>query len=844
MKIGKKKLITIAAILLLTISGLMATIPNAFCANQYTRQTKAYLSVSPSVIGLNQPLTVNLWVYPSPAGPHFSGGVALQDFFNISVTFTRPDGTTDTFMPTDGSGGGLIPGESESIGAIWFYYTPNQVGTWSVQFTMPQQMYDDKPSTNDTVIYQAATSQATTFKVQQDVVRIGLDPVALPTGYWTYPVNSNNREWYTIAGAWLQNVYDASTSSFNPYAVGPKSPHILWTNQVEFGGMIGGDWGSMSYDDAVGGNPPIIMLGKVYYNMPGTQFRCVDLATGNIDWTASGSLTLAQNLKAATRDTTRNTTEILSAPVSPILWNLGSTSWTRYNPLNGAVIGTITNVPSGLSTKWYDGSPVVFGIRQVNWNTTIPNRLAQNELIRWDFTRVVNNNWMTGVVWNVSLKTPEGWGPGEGARTSGLIISADQSVGVVSTSGQDDFYAYDLNTGAKLWNKTIPYENMQTSYSWDNANDVFFAFNSVTSQWQGYDIKTGNLKWTSDPIGPYPWGVNQNTRSHAYGMLFSLSYDGHVYAIDDNTGKLKWTSDFTGNTTETVFGQWPFEYNHEAIADGIIYTSTGEHSPTQPRWRGGHLFAIDAYTGKFLWNLSGNIGSNYAGKAAVAYGTYIGTNEYDGTMYAIAKGQTAVTVEAPQTAVAKGNSVLIQGTIMDLSPAQPNTPCISDDCMTAWMNYLHMQEPLVGTMKGVQIVLTATGPDGSTIDLGTTTSTAKGNFAVAWTPPNTGLYWIDASFAGTNSYWSSAGQTSVLVAATPSASVSPSASVTAGQTTTPSQPSETTSNSPSAASSVSVSPSVAPPPSTEAAPSMTLYIAIAAAIIVAVAAAVLFLKRK
>jgi hypothetical protein len=261
-------------------------------------------------------------------------------------------------------------------------------------------------------------------------------------------------------------------------------------------------------------------------------------------------------------------------------------------------------------------------------------------------------------------------------------------------------------------------------------------------------------------------------------------------------------------------------YQHEAIADGVLYTSTGEHSPTQPRWRGGTLFAIDVYTGKFLWNLSGNIGSNYAGKPAVAGGTFIGTNEYDGTMYAIAKGQTTTTVTAPQTAVSKGAGVLISGTVMDQSPAQPDTPAVSDDSMTAWMNYLHMQLPLTATITGVPVMLTAVAPDGTCMDIGSTTTDGYGTFFYSWTPPNTGIYKIQATFAGSNSYYSSTAQTAVSVASTSaSASISP-------------------------ATSASTSPSVAPPPSSEAS-SMTLYIAIAAvAVIVVIIAVALVLRRR
>jgi hypothetical protein len=174
------------------------------------------------------------------------------------------------------------------------------------------------------------------------------------------------------------------------------------------------------------------------------------------------------------------------------------------------------------------------------------------------------------------------------------------------------------------------------------------------------------------------------------------------------------------------------------------------------------------------------------------------------------------------------------------------------------MNYVHMQTSTPMTVpvgdtwgtpvdvKGVSVMLTATAPDGSTINIGNTTSDKYGYFQLSWTPPNTGDYKIQATFAGSESYWSSTGETGITVAASSASPSVPSTQTSPAQSPTTSSSAGTSpSQSSSASPSVSSSPSVAPPPSTESAPSMTLYIAIAAvAIIVAVIAAVLFLRRK
>ena len=106
---------------------------------------------------------------------------------------------------------------------------------------------------------------------------------------------------------------------------------------------------------------------------------------------------------------------------------------------------------------------------------------------------------------------------------------------------------------------------------------------------------------------------------------------------------------------------------------------------------------------------------------------------------------------------------------MDLSPAQPNTPCVSKDSMTTQMEYMHMQHPINGTgttkpLTGVPVTLTALDSNGNYEDLGTvTTDGYYGTFAKTWTPPIEGDYKIIASFAGDDSYGSSGASTAITV---------------------------------------------------------------------------------
>ncbi len=89
--------------------------------------------------------------------------------------------------------------------------------------------------------------------------------------------------------------------------------------------------------------------------------------------------------------------------------------------------------------------------------------------------------------------------------------------------------------------------------------------------------------------------------------------------------------------------------------------------------------------------------------------------------------------------------------------------------MTTQMEFLHMGQAIGGlwgnaTMTGVPVMLSAMGSDGSYIDIGvTTTNGYYGTFGKEWTPPAEGTYEIIASFAGDESYGSSASSTKIVV---------------------------------------------------------------------------------
>ncbi len=115
----------------------------------------------------------------------------------------------------------------------------------------------------------------------------------------------------------------------------------------------------------------------------------------------------------------------------------------------------------------------------------------------------------------------------------------------------------------------------------------------------------------------------------------------------------------------------------------------------------------------------------------------------------------------------QGQKIVIEGTVTDQSPGQPGTPAISDDDMSAWMEYLHMQKLIPTDAKGVDVLLDVIDANGNFRNIGTATSDISGVYSLVWEPDIPGKYTIIATFAGSDSYGSSFAQTSFYVEEAP-----------------------------------------------------------------------------
>ena len=775
-------IVSLAIILLVPFIANMQLVKAAIV--QY--DTYLHVMVAPNPAGVNQQVVVTFQL--DKVNPLALGVRGGEHFKGFIVTIKRPDGINETKGPFT----------AWSTSGYFFFYTPTMVGEYVIQASFPGQW------ANTTTLqrwYKPSMSRPVTLIVQSEPAP-SYPSIPLPTDYWTRPLQPEIKGWSSIADNWLMQSYDYITRSFcaccafAPYTIAPNSPHVLWTRQLIFGGVAGGPYGDKLYYTGLSYEQyynPLIVNGRIIYteHLPTTATvygtRCLDLYTGEELWYLEGvNISFAQIL-----DVENPNEHGLIAHLWEVSGPLTNTTLKMYDAFTGRYILTIKNVRWGGSGA-FGSSQTIFGPSGEILSYSIDP--ARKRLILWNSSKALYTafpwiggeigniyNPATGAVvdgrlgieWNVSI--PVDVPPNANIRrVEGGYILVTNVTGVTST-----IYAYDImvfpatlrrqpdgsypDSINYLWRKQIT-DVYMAFFKCSNIKDgVFVMFDESKLQFHCYSIETGDQLWVSEPIES-GWAIFTYQYYIAYGKLYAVGYDGHFRAYDIKTGKLVWDFYFGNSGTETVYGSWP-NYSGFNIADHKIYVTNDEHSPDSVLWRGARLWCIDADTGELIWSITGMMRHG-----AISDGIYTVLNSYDGIIYTFGKGPSTVEVSAPQTAVPLGTSVLINGKVLDASPAQKGTPCVAKESMSAWMEYLHMQKPCPPEVKGVPVDLYAIYPDGTYNQIGTATTDplAGGIFSFAWTPPKEGVYTIIAVFKGDESYGSSSAGTGLLVTAAPS----------------------------------------------------------------------------
>lgn len=296
MKIStSKSRLFIALLLFATIALPLLSIPAANAHTPpWTVPRYAYAVAGPNPASVGQSVAIVVWCdVPPPSAAAKTG----DRWTGYTIDITKPDGTVVHAM---------VNGVSDPVGSAYTLFTPDVVGTYTIKFSMPQQVaqlagYTGLPGSNSQYVNDTflATSTTQTFDVRSSAFPYFVEAKE-PVSYWTRPINENNQLWSNIASAWLgQRQFGATYDKFNPEGWAPNTAHVSMLYPLSFGGIVGSDAHSivsgMSFYSGSQYNlkfsNPIIMYGNVYFSIPrspgttGFGTTCVDLRTGETKWT-------------------------------------------------------------------------------------------------------------------------------------------------------------------------------------------------------------------------------------------------------------------------------------------------------------------------------------------------------------------------------------------------------------------------------------------------------------------------------------------------------------------------------------------------------------------------------
>jgi outer membrane protein assembly factor BamB len=794
-----KTMVTASLILILTVSALMASINFAQAAAPNVQlKTYAYIACNPSPVGVGQQVQVSFWLADPPIGAAGASGPRWETF---TVTITKPDGTTENRGPFT----------SDSVGASYFVYYPSMTGTYRFQMSYTGQTIAGfyplgfaAPPTEINYTYLPSSSNEYIVIVQQESVGV-VPQNPLPTSYWSRPIYGDSVSWTSISSNWLMASWNSTDRSFDagsaysPEGTSPNSAHILWTKAMGFGGLVGGIYGDVAYHNGQSYEqwltPPTMINGFLYYNsivgqepitsgsMGNAGIVCVNLKTGQTEFIIpNATLSFGQIFKYVSPN---------QAGAYAYLWDTNGPTWKMFDASSGNLMLLVDNPPAGTVTLGPNGEIIVYSADPITgtmnmWNST--------KAIHGNFVIIETEDWMWRPIGGTFF-TPV-YFPGylvNGTRgyqwqtqltnTPGQSIVGFKGNAVVTSALVGNnlaFAGYSMKDGTLQWQSTAtPPTDWPQAFNggfgtYGFVDGVYYVYLKAAMQWAAFDCQTGQQKWTTQPY-TNPWGLYNTAGNIGDETNFYTSgYDGMIHAFSKATGADLWKFSSGNAGTITPYGTWPF-YGGLVINDGKVFGVTGDHgNGVTTLYSGEGIYAVNAATGKEVWSITG-----WFERPSVADGMLVAHNDYDGQVYCFGKGPSATTVEAPLSGVAQGESMIIQGQVIDISPgAKQKTelgefnvvPAVSDASMRLWMEYIYMQKAKPANTEGVPVKLVAVDITGNSIDIGTVSSDSSGLYSIAWNPEHTGKYTIKATFEGTKSYWPSSSETAITVNSASSAS--------------------------------------------------------------------------
>jgi hypothetical protein len=801
--------------------------------------TFAYILVSPNPAGVNQKVDIIMWVDKTPGGWDAASPDNDIRFHNYKLTITKPDGTTEmqnfpiVYDTTSSQYTSYTPDKTGNY-TLKFDF-PEQVFTWSTDYQ--NDTYLASSATTTLTVQEEPITAITSYPLPNEY---WTRPIyGENTDWWKISSNwlGQDSPEFTVFG-FDRNVYASgavgSQTAHIMWARSLQSGGVVGDDNF----IVPGDTYFEGTAYAWRFQNPIIMAGKLFYTEPinyaigygeSGPTVCVDLRTGELIWSRTDVPSLSfgyiysyqsMNYHGVQQPTLVSAGGGWWSPLPP-------GEWAGYDADTGTWLWNATNVPSGTKAMGPQGEYLQYVIENAGTSEDPDWRLLQ-----WNSSKLGESGFMgtgqiEGVVdastpncydWNISipwvntLPVRMGWWGPEPDLTvvaayyndimlcyNGTLPTGDSpsTFGRPISSAPYTYFAVNLNEskddlGEVLWWKTYnaPPGGITVFVTGvDPTAGVFIETHKETIQWVGYNLRSGEKMW--GPVGDQTaldyygndFGGVMNGYL-AYGRIYYSGMAGIMYCYDALTGKLVWTygNGGEGNSTscgaQMAYGRYPTMI--EAIGNGIIYTSTTEHTVNTPIYKGARARAINGTDGTEIYTLS-DYSSSWAQAIADGFTTFM--NGYDNRIYCVGRGPSATTVTAPDLGVPLGKSVLVRGTVIDIAAGTkqneqaarfPNgVPAVSDESMIDWMEYIYQQKPRPTNVTGVEVVVSVLDPNNNCYEVGRATSDPNGFYSVAFTPPVPGKYTVYATFAGTKGYWPSQAETAITVEDTPAATPPP-----------------------------------------------------------------------
>ena len=383
----------IALFLMLTMGISMVALPAASAHTpKWNIPTYAFVQPVPNPVGVGQSVHVFMWLDKVIAGALPTNEIR---FHGYELTIKAPNGKTET-KTWD-----IVWDSTSSQG---YSFTPDQTGTYILNFTFPGQTYTwtepflfmgmllPNEYTNDT--YLSSSASATLTVQEEPIPTIPNNP--LPTQYWTRPIYGTNWNWYTVSSNWLGQSAPGYANGVPGDAVGPLTGHIMWTKPIDMGGVVGGDNFIIKGDTYAEGsayatryNNPIIIDGYLYYTEPislagvsgafgGAGYGptdCVDLRTGELIWSRTDVPAPSFGYVYDVQDPNQHGVYppiLIQSIGGGFLGPPQPSTWKAYDAYTGDYMFTITNVPPGTAVMGPQGEYLIISLVDLSPTTMTP----------------------------------------------------------------------------------------------------------------------------------------------------------------------------------------------------------------------------------------------------------------------------------------------------------------------------------------------------------------------------------------------------------------------------------------------------------------------------------------